>query len=57
MSVSSFIRIERGTDRGPCPKTNKGLVFTPNPVNVNVSRYSSPNLGLVPASRYNCSVK
>ena len=57
MSVPSFIRIERDSDRAHDFKLNKVLFPALKSVNINVSRSVAPKLALVPASRYNCDVK
>ena len=57
MSVPSFIRIERGSDRAHYFKLNKVPFPALKSVNINVSRYVAPKLALVPVSRYYCDVK
>ena len=57
MSVPNFIRIERGSDGGPCLQTLQSAFFVPKPMNFNVSRSAAPKLALVPASCYKCDVK
>ena len=57
MYVPSFIRIERGSDRGHVLKLNDDLLFAKNPVNINISRSGAPKLAPVPVSFYNCVVK
>ena len=56
MPMSSFIRIERGSDGAHVLKFNKGLLFAQNRVNTNVSRSADPKLALVPDSRNNCDL-
>ena len=33
------------------------LFFSRKPVNINVSRFETPKLALVPANHYNCEIK
>ena len=57
MYVTSFIRIERGSDGGAHDfKYNKVPLFARKPGNINTSMYAAPKLALVPASRYYCDV-
>ena len=52
-----FIRIENGSDGGPCLKLYNVPFFARKPVNFNVSRSAAPKLALVPASCYMFDVK
>ena len=56
MSVPSFIRIERGSDRGPRLQTLQCAFFARKPVNFNVLLSAAPTLALLSASRYYCDV-
>ena len=57
MYVTSFIRIERGSDGGGGMTSNKTVpLFAPKPGNINTSMSAAPKLALMPASRYYCDV-
>ena len=56
MYVSSFIKIERGSDGDLDFKYNKVLIFGRKTGNINTSVSATPTLALVPASRYYCDV-
>ena len=57
MVVPSFIRIERGSDRGHVFNFNNVPFSALISGNINVSLSAAPKLAIVPASRYNCDVK
>ena len=56
MSVSSYVRIERGSYGGHDFKLNKVPFFTLKPVNVDVLRPAVPKIAPVPASCYYCDI-
>ena len=51
MSVQSFIKIERGSDRAHDYKLKKVPLFVIKPVNVNALRSAALQLAVVPANR------
>ena len=56
MSVPNVLGLKEVQNGAHDFKLKMVLLFAPKPVNINVLRFATPKLGLVPENRYNCDI-